>query len=137
MEKLSKRKQREYKIWKENIENGVIDLINENDYEKFVNIYEKEKELTNIFETSIITCEEGPMEKDFEKINICQEIPIKKHVEKSITYEKEKGNKITHRKNKNVDKNVDKNFCFTISAFLICSFCLFNFVDMIIYFTGI
>ena len=133
METLSKRKQREYKIWKENIENGVIDLINENDYEKFVNIYEKEKKLTNIFETSIITCEEGPMEKDFEKINICQEIPIKKDVEKSIICEKEKSNKITHRKN----KNVDKNFCFTISAFLICSFCLFNFVDMIIYFTGI
>ena len=131
MEKLSKRKQKEYKTWKENIENGVIDFINEKDYERFMNIYEEQKQYTDIFETSIITCEEEP--KYVEKINICQEIPIKRDVEKSITYEKEKSNKLTHRKN----KNVDKIFCFTISAFLICGFCFFNFIGIVIYFTGI
>lgn len=41
MEKLSKKKQTEFILWKENLEHGVFDLINEKDYEEFMNIYEQ------------------------------------------------------------------------------------------------
>ena len=110
MEKLSKKKEKEYILWKETIENCTCDFINEKDYDIFMKIYEEE----------INICKETP--KEVEEINMCKEKP--KDVGE-INMCKEK------------PKDVDKIFYFTIFTFFICGFCFFNFVNILIHFTGI
>ena len=123
MEKLSKKKEKEYILWKETIENCTCDFINEKDYDIFMKIYEEE----------INMCKETP--KDVEKINICKEKP--KDVEK-INICKEKPKDVEEIDIcKETPKDVDKIFYFTIFTFFICGFCFFNFVNILIYFTGI